>query len=153
MSRKVHGRGETVPVGKVLSWLVLPFILGLFVFARPAGYCRAEARVLAKEELCEKLLEKSLSEGWVRLTGGDRTARDFLARESNACHVDMTAMARFRSYGLVDALFSDTVYVSIHYAMTDKAKNLRRLSGNAAWSELLEVSPCGEVRHASGGNY
>ncbi len=153
MNQEMDVRGERPPVGKVLSWLVLPFILGLFVFSKPAGYCRAEARVLAKEELCEKLLEKSLSEGWVHLTGGDRTARDFLARESNACHVDTTAMARFRSYGLVDAMFSDTVYVSIHYSMTDKAKHLRRLSGNAVWNELLEVSPCGEVRHASGGNY
>jgi len=153
MNQEMQGYAERPPVGKVLLWLVLPFILGLFLFSRPAGYCRAEARVLAKEELCEKLLEKSLSEGWVRLTGGDRTARDFLARQSNACHVDTSAMVRFRSYGLVDAMFSDTVYVSIHYSMTDKAKSLRRLSGDAIWSELLEVSPCGDVRHASGGNY
>jgi hypothetical protein len=153
MDRGVNVRGRTVSRGKMLSWLLLPLVLALFVFSRPAGYCRAEARVLAKEELCEKFLKKHVSEGWVHLTAGDRTARDFLSRQSNACHVDTSAMVRFRRYGSVDAVFSDTIHLSIHYAMTDKAKNLRRLSGDALWSELLELSPCGDFRGASGGNY
>ncbi|MES2192609.1 MAG: hypothetical protein V4454_21015 [Pseudomonadota bacterium] len=143
---------ETVQKSNYVPFFLLVLIAVIFLIAtaKPAGYCKAQKREIPDEEICIKLFDNAISYGLVKLQPHESSGQTYFLNHRSACSVDKSAMTRFHRYGLLDAMFSDTIQASINYQMTEKAKKNRAVTNDAPWSDLLDLSPCGEVRKASG---
>lgn len=130
--------------------LMLIALIFFIVTVKPAGYCKAEKRVIPDDEICIKLWDNVIKNGDVQLQPSETSGETYFLNHRGACFVDKSAMARFHRYGLLDAMFADTIQASIRYQMTEKAKKIRNAPNDAPWSELLDLSPCGEVKKTSG---
>ncbi len=130
--------------------LVLIAVIFFVATAKPAGYCKAQKREIPDEEICIKLIDDAIKYGLVQLQPNESSGQAFYLNHRSSCSVDKSAMARFRQSGLVDALFSDTIYAGISYKMSENFKKNRSIHGDKINSELVELSPCMEVRKSYG---
>lgn len=121
-----------------------------YLTADPPGYCAEQKRVIPDEEIFANYLDAKIKGGQLKLAVTEMTGREYLANHPDCCHVDWSWKARFRSQGLIYALFNDSGVLSIRYEMSDLGKKPHGATSTTHMGELSLVSPCSKVWDVSG---